>query len=176
VVSAVVVLVRKQSPPLVPASLQRSRPLRGLRLGGRCACTCTGGGLLAAASSPYCHALSSTRAPHPLLLWARAPHPPLFLPPRPPPFFAPARRICPFIFPPPSPYPHAMRFALYSCSFFSCMRSTSFHVPPSGPSRDVHSSLVHFLRHLPASAVDLPLRVAARRVLCLFPSLTIASY
>ena len=32
-------------------------------------------------SSPHRHALSLTRAPHPLLLRARAPHPPLFLPP-----------------------------------------------------------------------------------------------
>jgi len=50
-------------------------------------------------SSPHRHALSSTRATHPLLLWARAPHPPLFFPPALPfsvrpraasaPFFAP---------------------------------------------------------------------------------------
>ena len=47
-------------------------------------------------SSPHRHALSLTRAPHPLLLRARAPHPPLFLPPLLPlslaasaPFFAP---------------------------------------------------------------------------------------
>jgi len=54
------------------------------------------------------------------------------------------------------------------------MRFTSFPVPPPGPCRSVHSSLVHFLRHLSASAVDLPLRVATRRVLCLFALLTIA--
>jgi len=97
-----------------------------------------------------------------------------FFAPLPPPFFAPARRICHFLCPPPSAHPHAMQVALYSRSLFSSMRSTAFPVPPPGPCRSVHSSLVHFLRHLPASAVDLPLRVAARRVLCLFALLTIA--
>jgi len=100
---------------------------------------------------------------------------PFFAPP-PPPFFAPARRICPFLCPPPSPHPHAMQVALHSRSFSFSMRSTVFPVPPPGPCRDVHSSLVHFLRHLSASTVDLPLRVAARRVLCLFALLTIALY
>ena len=125
-------------------------------------------------SSPHRHALSSTRAPQPLLLCARAPHPPLFFAAPRPPLFAPARRICPFLCPPPSRHPHAMQVALYSRSFLSSMRSTSFPVPPSGLYRSVHSSLVHFLMHLAASAVDLPLRVAARRVLCLFALLTIA--
>jgi len=99
-----------------------------------------------------------------------------FFCPLPPPFFAPARRICHFLCPPPSAHPHAMQVALYSRSLFSSMRSTSFPVPPPGPCRSVHSSIVHFLRHLPASAVDLPLRVAARRVLRLFALLTIALY
>jgi len=99
-----------------------------------------------------------------------------FFCPLPPPFFAPARRICHFLCPPPSAHPHAMQVALYSRSLFSSMRFTSFPAPPPGPCRSVHSSLVHFLRHLPASAVDLPLRVAARRVLRLFALLTIALY
>jgi len=99
-----------------------------------------------------------------------------FLCPPPPPFFEPARRICHFLCPPPSTHPQAMQVALYSRSLFYPMRSTSFPVPPPGPCRSVHSSLFHFLRHLPASAVDLPLRVAARRVLCLFALLTIALY
>jgi len=96
--------------------------------------------------------------------------------PLPAPFFAPARRICRFLCPPPFPHPHAMQVALYSRSYFSSMRYTSFPVPPPGPCRSVHSSLVHFLRHLAASAVDLPLRVAVRRVLCLFALLTISLY
>jgi len=108
-------------------------------------------------------------------LGSRSASAPFFAPP-PPPFFAAARRICPFLFAPPSPHPHALQVALYSCSFFSFMRSTFFSGPPPGPCRGVHSSLVHFLRHLSASAVDLPLRVAARRVLCLFALLTITLY
>jgi len=69
-----------------------------------------------------------------------------------------------------------MQVALYSRSFFSFMHFTSFPVPHPGSFRSVHSSLVHLLRHLPASAVDLPLRVAARRELCLYALLTIALY
>ena len=99
-----------------------------------------------------------------------------FFPPRPALFCAPACRICPFLCPPPSPHPRAMRVALYSRSFCSSMRSTSFPVPPPGPCRSVLSSLVRFLRHLPASAVDLPVRVVARRALCLFALVTIALY
>jgi len=108
-------------------------------------------------------------------LGTRSASAPFFASP-PPPYFAPAHRICPYFFSPPSAHPHAMRVALYSVSFFSSMRSTSFPVPPTGRCRSVQSSLVHFLRHLPASGVDLPLRVAARRVLCLFALLTIALY
>jgi len=100
---------------------------------------------------------------------------PFFCPPFSP-FFAPARHICPFLCPPPSPHPHAMQVALFLDSFLFSMRSTSFPVPPPGPCRGVHSSLVHFLRHLLVSAVDLPLRVAARRVLCLLAFLTISLY
>jgi len=92
------------------------------------------------------------------------------------PFFAPARRIRPFLCPPPSPPPHTMQVALHPRSLFFSMCSTSFPGPPPSPSRGVHSSLFHFLRHLPASDVDLPLRVAAHRVLFVFALLTIALY
>jgi len=57
---------------------------------------------------------------------------------------------------------------------FSSMCSSSFPVPPPSPSRVVYSSVLLFLRHLIASAVDLPLRVAARRVLRLSALLTIS--
>jgi len=122
------------------------------------------------------HALSSTRAPHPLLcLRPRVASAPFF-PRPPPPFFAPARRIRPFLCPPPSPPPRTMKVALHPRPFYCSMCSTCFPVPPPSPSRGVHSSLFHFLRHLPSSAVDLPLRVAAHRVLFLFALLTIALY
>jgi len=99
-----------------------------------------------------------------------------FLSPPPPPFFAPARRIRPFLCPSPSPPPHTTQVALHPRSFFLSLYSTSFPVPPPSPSRGVHSALFHFLRHLPASAVDLPLRVEAHRVLFVFALLTIALY
>jgi len=124
-------------------------------------------------SSPHRHALSSTRAASAPSYGPRSAFAQFFAPP-PPPFFAPARRICPFLRPPLSPHPHAMPVAVFSRSFFSSMGSTSFPVVAPGPCRGAHSSLVHFLRHLSASAVDLPLRVAARRVLCLFAFLTVA--
>jgi len=82
---------------------------------------------------------------------------------------APARRICPFLCFPPSPHPHAVQVALYSRSIFSSMRSTSPFSPP-GPCR----VFTHLLLHLPAPAVEFPLCVAARRVLCLLALLTIA--
>jgi len=109
-------------------------------------------------------------------LCARASHPPLSFPPPTPPFFAPARRIRPFLCPPPSPPPHTMQVALHPRSFCLSMCSTSFPVPAPSPIRGVHSSLFHFLRHLPASAVNLPLSVAAHRVLFEFALLTIAWY
>jgi len=66
---------------------------------------------------------------------------PFFRPP-PPPFFAPARRICPFLFLPLCPHPHAMQVARYSRLIFSSMRSTSFPVPPPRPLPGVKSSLI----------------------------------
>ena len=125
-------------------------------------------------TAPPC-SLFDARAASAPSLGPRSASAPLFAPP-PPPFFAPARRIRPFPCPPPSPPPHTMQVALHPRSCFFSMCSTVFPVPPPSPSRGVHSSLVHFLRHLPASAVDLPLRVAARRALCLFALLTIALY
>ena len=106
-----------------------------------------------------CHhttVLSLGRARHirPFLC-PRAPHPPISFPP-------------PF---PPSAH-HARCAALRYV--FSSMCSSSFPVPPPSPSRVVYSSVLLFLRHLIASAADLPLRVAARRVLRLSALLTIS--
>jgi len=88
------------------------------------------------------------------------------------PFFAPARRIRPFLSRPPLP-PSAHHARCAALRYvFSSMCSSSFPVPPPSPSRGVYSSVILFLRHLIASAVDLPLRVAARRVLRLYALLT----
>jgi len=90
------------------------------------------------------------------------------------PFFAPARHIRPFLSPPSfTPSAHHARCAALRY-VFSVMCSSSFPVPPPSPSRVVYSSVLLFLRHLIASAVDLPLRVAARRVLRLSALLTIS--
>jgi len=119
------------------------------------------------------------------------------------PFFAPARRIRPFLsptplpptahharcaalryvfssmcsssipVPPPSPPPTAHHARCAALRYvFSSMCSSSIPVPPPSPSRGVYSSVILFLRHLITSAVDLPLRVAARRVLRLYALLT----
>ena len=76
-------------------------------------------------SSLHRHALSSTRAPHPLLC----------LRPRvaSAPFFAPARRIRPFLCLPPSPPPHTMQVALHPRSFFSRCVPCPSPFPPRAP-------------------------------------------
>ena len=88
-------------------------------------------------------------------LCPRAPHPPISFPPPLPPLRTPCTLRCTQV-------------------RFSSMCSSSFPVPPPSPSRGVYSSALLFLRHLIASAVDLPLRVAARRVLRLSALLTIS--
>ena len=87
-----------------------------------------------------------------------------------------ARRIRSFLFLLPSPPPHTMQVALHARNFFPSVCSMSFPAPPTSPSRGVHSSLLLLLRHLPASAVNLPLHVPARHVLCFSVSLNKSLY
>ena len=107
---------------------------------------------------------------------ARASHPPLSFPPPLP--LSLRRRAASALFfaplPPPLRTPCKSR-CIHIPIFSRCFPRPSQFPPPS-PSRGVHSSLFHFLRNLPASAVDLPLREAAHRVLFVFALLTIALY
>jgi len=121
-------------------------------------------------SSPHRHALSSTRAPHPLLLWARTPHPPLFLPPPLPLSLRPRAASAPFFAPLPPPIRTPCKSRCTHVRYFPPCVPRPSPFPPPGPCR----VFTHLLLHLPASAVDFPLCVAARRVLCLFDLLTIA--
>ena len=90
-------------------------------------------------SSPHRHALTSTRTPHPLLLWARAPHPPLFLPPSLPPSARhTSRAVLTFVFflhafhvlprSPPRPLPECL---LISCSFLEASGGLRCRPPPA---------------------------------------------
>jgi len=117
-------------------------------------------------TAPPCSLFDARAASAPLFAPARHIRP--FLPPPLCPLFCARAPHPPFFFPPPSPSPHTMQVALHPRSKFFSMCSTSFPVPPRSPNRGVHSSISHFLRHLPTSAVDLPLRVAAHRVLFVF--------
>ena len=81
-------------------------------------------------TEPPC-SLTSTRAPHPLLLWARAPPPPLLCPP-PSPFLCARAPRLPFSMPPsfrPSAC-HASRAVLTFVFFLH-----AFHVLPRSPPR-----------------------------------------
>jgi len=100
-----------------------------------------------------------------------------------------ARRIRPFLFPraphprislppplPPSPPPHIMQAALHSRTILYSLRTKSFPFPPKSTSRGVHSSLHLLLRHPPAFAVNLALRMVTLRVLRFSVLLSLSAY
>ena len=83
-------------------------------------------------SSPHRHALSLTRAPHPLLLRARAPHPPLFLLPALPLSLAAS---APFFAPLPPPIRTPCKSSCTDVRFFPPCVSRPSPFPPPAPAK-----------------------------------------